>query len=242
MVDEKVELKSDKNNVSIFDLYSSYKIIKIEDNQGRCVTVKICTPTSYDQKLGDEKYNEIYQKEINKITEKEPEYRKKIKSSTKEEIVKEYLEYGEQIRKENKDLIDIGDEKNMTKKQKEDAYRKGLREWRKHSEKELNSMDFDTLTDTMINFLINSMAAVQASGERVIFDLVRVCRDAGTDELLFSDNPKDKNFILNINENVLKKLAFEFNSTKISQADIRRLAEDPDFLLTTQSQGISNAQ
>jgi len=226
MGDEKIEKK-----ISIFDLYQESKSIKIVDDEKKEIELMVTRPTAYQKKLTDDLFNDIYNKKIEESKGKREFFKADLKkNSSKDDIIKEFMNYDKSVMEGNQDLIDINNEETLTKEEKDAKIAEATEKWTKHRIDFLKQKSEGDLINMMVEFLINGTAFTEASKDKLIYELTLVVKDPITKEKIFSEKPEDANYILNCDERVIEQIAKQYNATKISQQDVRKVTEEGDFL------------
>jgi len=229
--------------LSIFDIYKTSEIVDIKDFEGNTLKIEISKLTAYDNKLSEELFATQYDKHLEKYKAKAPSYKEELsKNADKERLIADLLRNEKDIMRQNSDLLDIQDKERMEPNEIIEARDKALSEWEAYRKNQLEGQSLEQLVENTVAFIVNGRALLDASNERVIFELCRVCRNVENHLPLFSNKSEDENYILNCSQDVINVLATAHNKSKMSQQELRKLVNDKDFLLATPSEKNSESQ
>ncbi len=223
--------------VSIYDLYKKEKLIKISDNEGNYTDILIRKLSQTNREEAINIFNKRLTDEKLKL-ENDILATRNIKSSleifNKEQLIKGIIDIERTARDAVADLLPLEDEENLSKEDREKKQKEEFNKWHDLRIKELEKEDNKSLIEHLAQLRISSLATISASNFYNYACISFMCYDPEKKERIFKDY-LDVGKVLD--KAIIEQLIKEIDDFRLIQTDkdIRKLAEDDDFLSNGES-------
>ena len=224
--------------VSIYDLYKREKIIKILDNEENYTDILIKKLSQTDREEAISVFNKKLTEEKIKL-EKDILATRNIKNSleifNKEQLIQGIIEIEKAARNAVADLLPLEDEENLSKEDREKKQKEEFNKWYDLRKKELKKEDNKKLIEQLAQLRMSSLSTISASIFYNYSCISSMCYEPQTKKKIFKDY-LDVGRVLD--KKIIEQLIKEIDEFRLVQTDkdIRKLAEDSDFLSNGESE------